>query len=194
MTIRRTNKAFRHTCSSQSTLNAHFLCSILMVDPSAAAPAPAPETTAIAIETEPNDRATAEAGAVRGLTQSVRAMGGRAIRFPSVGRLPAAAPRMPKVSAPRMPKVSAPRMPKVSAPRVPKVSAPRMSPRPKLPSSPPPRIPTSSATTIPVKQVAKISDRVSTGWGVWDSANETGAWSLSRLRPFVLCKLFYVFK
>jgi hypothetical protein len=159
---------------------------------SVAAAAPASELPTPATETDPNDRATAEAGAVRGLAQSVRAIGGRAVRFPSMGRLPAPAPRMPmpKVSVPKMPKVSVPsRVPKISAPRVPnKISAPRMTPRPKLPSSASPRIPTTSTTTIPVKQVAKISDRVSTGWGVWDSAHETEAWTFSRLRPFVLCK------
>lgn len=39
---------------------------------------------------------------------------------------------------------------------------------------------------FPVQKVAKISDRMSTGWGVWDSAIESeGVWKVSRLRKFV---------
>ena len=39
---------------------------------------------------------------------------------------------------------------------------------------------------FPFQKVAKISDRMSTGWGIWDSANETeGVWRVSRLRKFV---------
>ena len=91
----------------------------------------------VLMDEDAEERASAEAGVVRGLARSIQTTGRQAARFPAVGRLPAAS---------------------------------------RLPSR------------IPVKQVAKISDRVSTGWDVWDTANETGAWKLSRLRPFVICE------
>jgi hypothetical protein len=46
--------------------------------------------------------------------------------------------------------------------------------------------PRSGVVRLPVKQVAKISDRISTGWSMWDSAQETGAWQASRLRQFAI--------
>jgi hypothetical protein len=100
----------------------------------------------VAHEDDADERGSAEAGAVRGLARSVQTMGRQAVKLPTLGRLPAQAPRMP-------------------------------APRPR-----------SSGTRIPVKQVAKISDRISTGWDLWDTASETGAWKWSNIRPFVVCE------
>ena len=56
----------------------------------------------------------------------------------------------------------------------------------KLPSMGRLPAPRPGGVRLPVKQVAKISDRISTGWSMWDSAQETGAWQTSRLRQFAI--------
>jgi hypothetical protein len=109
---------------------------------------------------EEEERNKAEAGIARG---AARSMGLSAARLPAVGRLPA----VPRPMVVRIPRPPAPRvvMPK-SAPRV---AMPRR---------------------LPVKQVAKVSDRVSQGLDLYDLAAESSAKesNLSKLRSFASSK------
>lgn len=128
------------------------------------------------------DRNAVEAGLARGVVRSVARKG---MRLPVVGRLPVsstAAPRMPRMTS--FPKASAPpgvRMPKISSIK-----------GPKFPSAAPPRggvMP----RKLPVKDVARLSDRVSLGVDVYGSASEQQAgvvpkWKLQRLRNFATSK------
>jgi hypothetical protein len=45
------------------------------------------------------------------------------------------------------------------------------------------------ASQVPVQQVAKLSDRVSTGWGLWDSAQSARDYPRSRLTAMAMGKL-----
>jgi len=126
------------------------------------------------------DRNAAEAGLARGVVRSVAQKG---MRLPVVGRLPVrstAAPRMPRMTS--FPKASAPRgvrMPKISSIKSPKFpsAAPRGGVMPRK---------------LPVKDVARLSDRVSLGVDMYGSASEqqTGAhkWRLQLLRNFATSK------
>jgi len=128
---------------------------------------------------EEEDRNAVEAGLTRGVVRSVA-------RFPAVGRLPKA-PGTPNV----MPKI----VPKVKPP----VISPKVIPLPKkLPSLPKPsapRVPTPRVLPkeVPVKEVARISDRVSQGLDVYDIANNEAKWKLSRIRTFATSEFFIWF-
>ena len=168
-------------------------------------------TTTIMIEN--TTKASTEAGAMRGVARSFQNVGQRFAKFPAVGRLPAPKPTV-STGAGAVPSLSSyfsKQLPKIPSARtaIPaRHSIPKNIPKP-------PRIrgsvrgggggattsttatinsrsmaPPTTAKSIPVRQVAKVSDRVSTGLGVLDTAQETGVVSgrLSRMISFAISK------
>ena len=171
------------------------------------------ETTATAAA----NRGSTEAGAMRGVARSLQNAGQRMVQFPVVGRLPAPRPtittttttttiqwKIPNLGLGKpsnLPKmrnhVPKPRMPGGAATATGSatatasstaVRAGRSMPRPPPPPPPP--------KSIPVRQVAKLSDRVSTGLEVFDTAQETGVVSTrlsqSRVVSFGMSKFFFI--
>ena len=145
---------------------------------------------------ENNNRASAEAGAVRGVARSLqKSVGQRLVKFPAMGRLPA--PKMP-VPPPSASSSSLPSsLSSISKSTGGRIRLPKNIPKPRaggggggatgsagrsMPSSVTPK-------SIPVRQVAKISDRMSTGLDVLDTAQETGvSWRLTRFVSFAVGK------
>ncbi|KAI2512094.1 hypothetical protein MHU86_2382 [Fragilaria crotonensis] len=154
-----------------------------------------------------NNRASTEAGAVRGVARSVQnVVGQRLVKFPAMGRLPA--PKVPSAPPSSFPSSLSSISKSSSTGAAARMRLPKNIPKPRVGSagsagarvsgsasaratarSAGRKMPSSSVPpkSIPVRQVAKISDRMSTGLDVFDTAQETGvSWRLSRVVSFAI--------